>query len=349
MEETKIVKEPDQLEGYIHSVSPMKTANISKKKYFNYSLQKEDDTVRGVCFSPQKYAELKTLEKTKSPVKLQNYKVSATNDIIIDQKSRLSPMDHIPFVMSDVITANDVTSISALINVMPEQIITLKAQVTHVSPVKVMITQNHGPLRKQEVLLRDPSGTIKLVLWEQYVDLLVPSQTYNLENLKVKVYNDQRYLNTPRDEEFQCNETDPFEQPLPEPQQVIDTPSITGTVVGVKDITNITACTSCGKKTTPYQSSETLGQCQGCNLIQILASCDIQWSLRLLIKASDGSKRIISVYNQQLLQLLNVLMIELELNLVSAEQLTVALLQNTTILCISYNASNNKMLDVQIA
>lgn len=172
----------------------------------------------------------------------------------------------INFVMSDVITANDVTSISALINVMPEQIITLNAQVTHVSPVKVMITQNHGPLRKQEVMLRDPSRTIKQVLWEQYVDLLVPSQTYNLENLKVKVYNDQRYLNTPRDEEFQCNETDPFEQPLPEPQQVIDTPSITGTVIGVKDITNITACTSCGKKTAPYQSSATLGQCQGCNL-----------------------------------------------------------------------------------
>ena len=257
-------------------------------------------------------------------------------------------MDHIPFAIPDVITANDVTSISALINVMPEQIITLKAQVIHVSPVKVMITQNHGPLRKQEVMLKDPSGTIKLVLWEQYEDLLVPSQTYNLENLKVKVYNDERYLNTPRDEEFNRNETEPFQQPLPERQQIIDTPSITGTVIGVKDITNIRACKSCGKKTTPYQSSATLGQCVGCSLIQILASCDIQWSLCLLIKASDGSKRVISVYNQQLLQLSNDLVIKLELNLVSAEQLTVALPQYTTILCISYNASNNNMLNMQI-
>lgn len=128
----------------------------------------------------------------------------------------------------------------------------------------------------------------------------------------------------------------------------VDTPSIAGTVIGVKDITNIRACTSCGKITTPYQSSRTLGQCQGCSLIQILASCDIQWSLLLLIKASDGSKRVISVYNQQLPQLLNVLEIELKLNLVSAEQLTVALLQNTTIFCIFHNASSNKMLDVQM-
>ena len=32
-----------------------------QKKYFNYSLQKQDETVREVCFSPQKYAELKAL------------------------------------------------------------------------------------------------------------------------------------------------------------------------------------------------------------------------------------------------------------------------------------------------
>lgn len=204
-------------------------------------------------------------------------------------------------------------------------------------------------LRKQKVMLRDPSGTMKLILWGKYVDLLVVNETYKLENLKLKVYNEQRYLNTPKDEQFICSETDQFQQQLPEPGQVIDTPSITGVVSGIKDITNMRACTSCGKKVIPYQSSETLGQCEGCNLIQILASCDVHWSLRLLLKASDGSKRVISVYNKQLLQLLNVLVVNLELNSVTEEQLTVALLQNNTELCISYNPSNNKMLDVQIA
>ena len=100
-------------------------------------------------------------------MKLQNYKISATNDITIHQKSCLSPLDNIPFATSDVIITNDVTSISALMNVIPEQIITHKAQVTHVSPVTVVITQNHDPLRKQEVMLWDPSGTMKLILWEQ--------------------------------------------------------------------------------------------------------------------------------------------------------------------------------------
>ena len=165
------------MEGYIHSVSPMKRAKTSKVKYFNYSLEKHDDTLRGVCFSPQKYTEIKTLERTKSPVKLQNYKFSTNKDIIIDQKSSLSPLEEIPFAMSKIMTANDVTNIVFLMNVTAEQIITLKAEVTHVASVKNIITQHHGQLQKQEVMLRDPTGTIKLVLWEQYVDALVVNTT----------------------------------------------------------------------------------------------------------------------------------------------------------------------------
>ena len=102
------------MEGYIHSVSPMKTAKTSKVKYFNYSLEKHDETLRGVCFSTQKYTEIKTLEKNKSPVKLQNYKFSTNNDIVIDQKSSLLPLEKISFAMSKIITANDVLPILLL-------------------------------------------------------------------------------------------------------------------------------------------------------------------------------------------------------------------------------------------
>lgn len=108
-----------------------------EKQNFSYSLhvQKQDETLREVSFSPQKYSELKTLGKNQESCEVAELYISASNDIIIHQKSRLSPLDNIPFAMSGEITANGVTSISALTNVMPEQIINLKAQVTHVSSV----------------------------------------------------------------------------------------------------------------------------------------------------------------------------------------------------------------------
>ena len=214
----------EPLEGYVHSVSPMKTAKSSKIKYFNYSLEKHDETLKGVCFSPQKCTKLKTLEETKSPVKPRHYKSSTDNDIVIDQKSLFSPCDQIPFAMSNITTADDVTNIPSLMNVTAEHVITLKAQVTHIAPVKNIISQRHGELQKQEIMLRDPSGTIKLVLWQQYVNTLIVNTTYVLQNMKLKVYNDERYLNTPKNEEFKPTQVEAFEQPLPEPERVIDTP-----------------------------------------------------------------------------------------------------------------------------
>ena len=80
--------------------------------------------------------------------------------------------------MSKIITANDVTNIASLMSVTAEQIITLKAEGTHVTSVKHIISQHHGQLQKQEIMLRDPTGTIKLVLWEQYVNSLVVNTTY---------------------------------------------------------------------------------------------------------------------------------------------------------------------------
>ncbi|XP_028405250.1 uncharacterized protein LOC114531825 [Dendronephthya gigantea] len=249
--------------------------------------------------------------------------------------------------MSKIIKPNDVTNIVSLMNVTAEQVITLKAEVTHVASVKKIISQHHGQLQKQEVMLRDPTGTIKLVLWEQYVNTLIVNTTYILENMKLKVYNDERYLNTPKDEDFKHTEVEPFLQPLPEAEHVIDTPSISGKIVGIKDVTTATACTSCGKLTQPYQSSTTLGQCEACNLIQILSSCKLHWSLRLLVKASDNvTKRNITLYHQQLLQLLSVLNIHLDLNSVSVEELTISLLEKNAEVKIDYEGGNNKLINI---
>ncbi len=58
---------PD-LSCYIHAVSPVKKADTSERRFFYLILQQKDESVRAVCFSPEKQAELKTLEKVKSPV-----------------------------------------------------------------------------------------------------------------------------------------------------------------------------------------------------------------------------------------------------------------------------------------
>ena len=57
----------------------------------------------------------------------------------------------------------------------PEQLVDFKAEVCAVSATK-----------QQEVVLRDETASVKLVLWEGYVNSLDVKVTYNIENLRIR-------------------------------------------------------------------------------------------------------------------------------------------------------------------
>ena len=99
-----------ELHCSIHAMSPVKKANSLNRKYFDCTLQNKDNSVRAVRFSPEKYAELNTLQQTKSPVKITNYNTSANNgkgDIILLSKTRITPItsNDIDFPYSGELTA----------------------------------------------------------------------------------------------------------------------------------------------------------------------------------------------------------------------------------------------------
>ena len=77
-------------------------------------------------------------------------------------------------------------SISSLNDLAGEQLVTIKAEVAQISGVKRIETQDQGRLNRQEVILRDVTGSIKAILWESSVDTLKENTTYILKNLKNK-------------------------------------------------------------------------------------------------------------------------------------------------------------------
>ena len=180
----------------------MKNARASNRKYFNCVLQKKDEAVRVVCFSSQKQTELKTLQVTKTSVRVTNVSKTNTGDIILNNQTKVTPLSHLPFEYSDILTANGTVPISSLAQVAAEQLVTVKAEVTHVSGVKKIPTLRHGVLSKQEVTIRDPTSSIKVILWESWVNSLQSNTTYLLQNLKVKTNKNERYLNTKKMKSF---------------------------------------------------------------------------------------------------------------------------------------------------
>lgn len=128
------------------------------------------------------------------------------------------------------------------------------------SGVKKIPTLRQGVLSKQEVTIRDPTSSIKVILWESWVNSLQSNTTYLLQNLKVKTNKHERYLNTAKDEKCLFQEAEPFQVPLAEVDPTTETASITGKIVAVQQATNTIACITCNKNVVPFPD-DTLGEC----------------------------------------------------------------------------------------
>ena len=73
----------------IHSLSPVKKANYSQKKYFDCNIQTEEGPVRAVCFNSEKRATFNKIGKGKAGVKLLNNQLfSRVNSPILNCKLR---------------------------------------------------------------------------------------------------------------------------------------------------------------------------------------------------------------------------------------------------------------------
>ena len=94
-------------------------------------------------------------------------------------------------------------NLSAIQKVAGEQLISIEAKVVSLSGAKVQSTR-YGQLKKQDVVLADPTAHIKLVLWGDYVDTLQLNKTCALNNVRVKFTKYEHYLNSPKNEEMKA-------------------------------------------------------------------------------------------------------------------------------------------------
>ena len=159
-------------------------------------LQTEDEPLRAVCFVPEKQSELKTLEKIKSPVKIQNYD-KGNKDVLILKNTKITPLESTGIGFShDMYTSTSLPNLASLQKVAPEQIVAVKAQVVQLSGIMSQDTKFRGTLDKQEVIIRNTTSSTRLVIWEDSCNSLEPNKTYILENVCVKIYKKESFLNT---------------------------------------------------------------------------------------------------------------------------------------------------------
>ena len=290
-----------EMQCYIHSVSPIKRSGPSK--YFNCELQTYSNVVKAVCFAIEKKEHLDTLAQHQSPVKLKKYGISnkyGRQDIVINKYTTLTPCTaSFPYK-----SLNNITSIASLSQVTPDQLVSIKGQLLQLSGIKTLVLQSN-PVKKQEDYISDPTDFIKLVLWGDHAGTLDQGQTYYFDKIRVKVVHQERYLNTPKNEECQIT----LQKAFPEPVQLLDIISpvkdINANILGVTNISKYHRCCSCNKKVT---INDKLATCSSCSMTMKMACCNIQWSLKLYVQEENkpAYKIRFSVFNEPFNKLMEI-------------------------------------------
>ena len=289
-------------------------------------------------------------------MKIENIKPAASykqdDDLTLKKFSKITALDKIHFEISNCLsqTVDAIMPLSSLPKLAKEQLIAVKAQVFQISGVKRINSDIKGTLHKQEVVIRDPTSSAKLTLWENYVGCLNINQTYEFKNVRVKGYGMDRYLNTPMKETFLYTPCAAFEQALATVDSDLMESAISrmiqGWIIGVQKSTRSLACITCQKNVVVNPDS-ILAVCSSCNLKQTQSSCHVQWILRVVKPSDEATKpSSLGMSHSILKDVMESLSAEIDLTTASEDDIVITLLSTKKVFKFTFD-SRYQITDIQ--
>ena len=162
----------------------------------------------------------------------------------------------------------DTVDINSLNKVAPEQLVSFKAKVVNISGTKQFQTQK-GQFVKQEGFLFDPTGSIRIVTVGRLCGQLQEAVTDAFSALRLKQVDGEKYVNTPRGDYFKSQLVAPFEDTLPQVENVSQLKSVDMTVdvIVVTTLSKSNCCRACGHKLKNQSDKSSYGSCSNCQLV----------------------------------------------------------------------------------
>ena len=158
-----------QFVGYIRNISPLRRGS-----YFDCQLQGKEK-LSGECFLPPKLKRFTSLSQANSPVKIKKLHTdtkSNAEDLLMGHDVTI---EHFLATDSDKLKLPTTMNLSTIESVCPGQIVTVTAKVTYLYASKTVGSKN---LQLQHAIIADPSGTMKMTLWENFVGSIKQGDTY---------------------------------------------------------------------------------------------------------------------------------------------------------------------------
>ena len=275
-----------QLQGYVHTLSSIQSSSKSNIKYFDFKLQtSEEESVRMVCYSPEKRMKLQQHFKNKSPVKIQGTKRSRTkdNEYSISKTAKIAP-SAVPFPYNDVAASQLHTRKECLEATLYDKV-DVKARVISKSEEKQPGVYQGKTKYKVDCLIADATKSIKIALWEDAISKVAISKSYYFQNLTVRIFDDNKYLNT--------NEATIIDEIADIHEINLSSPTLEDNVVKAKcigvEMKKSLSCLVCNFTLEEIESSaEKTITCPNCKITTLRSSTKRKLVCQLLIEIDDS-------------------------------------------------------------
>ena len=241
------------------NVSAINTAK-SGNRYFDFTIQENEEQRRVVCFSPEKRSTLKTKEERKLPVRLVNvspqkrrYEPDST-EYTMGKYSRVEEPKNLSFewkICSSGHESNSVLSVEEIVSsVNSGEIVTVKGKVLFKSQTETVFSaRQNKELKKCYVILANNSSPIIVTVWEDKIAEIQEGVSYLVVESRVNFF-DRKYLNVTQNTRLHSLEEN-LELPVeilsaaealkPKPKS---TNHFIGTIIGV-DVSRSFVCVNC--------------------------------------------------------------------------------------------------------
>ena len=290
-------RENEDSTGFIQNLSPKKRS-VKGNKWFDFQFQTESQERRVVGFDDSVYSRLQSLEKTKSPVKI-NF-TPGKSDIMDKQTSVVElqnfdvsfPYRQIAPSSSSITLPEskqiDIRSVKKCVPGAFEQFSVKVVVVYGSKPNKIVNFDGIDKDVKEDVIILDAEDFIFLHLWEEQIGKIEDKQTYAMSHLVLRQFRGKVFLTATRNTVIEkIGRIDVEDKMI---QQCYERLNSTREVMVeeihiVKNISKYVTCVSCKRKVDIVPGKKIV-KCTHCKTAGRLTSFAPSMTMEIFIKTS---------------------------------------------------------------
>ena len=287
-------------------MSDVKSATNSTVSYFDFKIQTaEEEAKRAVCYSPKKRINFHQALLNKSPIKITSVRAgtkrfhsAGSEEYTLTKESKITPSS-LPFQFNESFS-NRLCTIKDAIAKDIFETIDLKAKVIKKDENKQQLISNEKAKYKCEAIIADETSSVKLVLWEDVIDQVHIGKTYHFEDLKVRCFDDVKFLNTNESTKIKPIDDIKVDLTLPEFKDNI----VNGICIGVQ-LKRTNSCIVCNMTIDNTEDSEMI-TCKNCKVTTLSSVMNTKLVAQVMIKSEDNKLFRYACFNDAIQSLLTI-------------------------------------------